>query len=526
VDLVGPAFPTDALPDGIRDFVAAQAVALQVPPDLVGCLVLGVGAAAAIGRSVVRLNPEWAEPLNLFVVPVLPSGERKSPVFRDLVKPLQERERELAELAKPETAESQAQRDVLEQRLQAAKRRAATGKEHERKAATPEVADLARSLAEFQVLRIPRLLAGDATAEAVSSLLADHGGRMAVMSTEGGLFETLAGRYSQGILNIDVYLKGYSGDPIRVDRKSRPPEYVPRPSLTLVLTVQPAVIADLALKPGFRGRGLLARFLYSVPGTLVGYRSSDPPHVPAALRCAWDETVRAILRLPVLPQGDERALRLSPDGRAAFREFRDEVEAKLRPGGDLDGIEDWGNKLAGTVARLMGILHLFQHAAHGRPWETQIACETVDKAIRLGRYFADHAKVAFGMMGADPAIADAKHVLAWIKRTGASSFTKQEVWQATKGRFANVALLDAALRVLEERGYLRKERVDHPARGRPPAPKFQVNPHVASYNPYNPYNSASLGNSRDCRDSRTGESDGGRRSTDLRESPARKRVSL
>ena len=66
------------------------------------------------------------------------------------------------------------------------------------------------------------------------------------MSTEGGLFETLAGRYSQGVLNIDVYLKGFSGDPLRIDRISRPPQYVPKPVLTLGLTVQPEVIRDIA----------------------------------------------------------------------------------------------------------------------------------------------------------------------------------------------------------------------------------------------------------------------------------------
>ena len=93
-------------------------------------------------------------------------------------------------------------------------------------------------------------------AEAVASLLAEQG-RIAVMSAEGGMFETIAGRYSQGVANLDVYLKGFSGDTLRVDRKTRPPEYVKKPALTMALTVQPAVIKDLAVKPGFRGRGLL-----------------------------------------------------------------------------------------------------------------------------------------------------------------------------------------------------------------------------------------------------------------------------
>ncbi len=122
------------------------------------------------------------------------------------------------------------------------------------------------------------------------------------MSSEGGLFETMAGRYSSGNPNVDVYLKGYSGDPLRVDRKSRPPEFVPRPALTLVLTVQPEVTQGLAAKPGFRGRGVLARFLYSLPQSMVGFRSNNPPLVPEELMEVWRSTVSAILQSPDVPE--------------------------------------------------------------------------------------------------------------------------------------------------------------------------------------------------------------------------------
>jgi Protein of unknown function (DUF3987)/Phage integrase family len=39
----------------------------------------------------------------------------------------------------------------------------------------------------------------------------------------------------------------------------------------------------LADRPGFRGRGLLARFLYSLPASLVGHRQAGAPPVPPAL---------------------------------------------------------------------------------------------------------------------------------------------------------------------------------------------------------------------------------------------------
>ena len=40
---------------------------------------------------------------------------------------------------------------------------------------------------------MPRLVADDITPEAAASLLAEQGGRLAVLSAEGGIFTTLAG---------------------------------------------------------------------------------------------------------------------------------------------------------------------------------------------------------------------------------------------------------------------------------------------------------------------------------------------
>lgn len=47
----------------------------------------------------------------------------------------------------------------------------------------------------IEVPVLPRLVADDVTPEAAASLLADHGGRLAIISAEGGIFDTMAGRY-------------------------------------------------------------------------------------------------------------------------------------------------------------------------------------------------------------------------------------------------------------------------------------------------------------------------------------------
>src|ERR1019366_10624509 len=105
----------------------------------------------------------------------------------------------------------------------------------ERLALEEEARNLSSALDRLDVPAPPRMFTADVTPEKLASLLHENGGRMAVLSAEGGIFDIMAGRYSSGMPNIDVYLAGHAGDPIRVDRRGRSPEFVDRPALTIGL---------------------------------------------------------------------------------------------------------------------------------------------------------------------------------------------------------------------------------------------------------------------------------------------------
>ena len=76
----------------------------------------------------------------------------------------------------------------------------------ERDGKTDEAAKLRAKCRELERNRAKplRLIADDITAEALTSLLAENKGLMTIISTEGGLFDTLAGRYSNNI-SIDTF---------------------------------------------------------------------------------------------------------------------------------------------------------------------------------------------------------------------------------------------------------------------------------------------------------------------------------
>lgn len=465
-----PPFPLEALPGWVADQVAAVAQTFQTPPDLPGCIAFAALSAAAAGRAIVRVRAGWDEPINIYTVVVMPPSSRKSPPFRAMTAPLRQAERELVEATRAEREQARITRTTAERTLEKAEREALTSSDQA--GALAAAVDAAMAAAGVEVPPEPRLLADDLTPESAATLLASHGGRLAVLSAEGGLFATLAGRYS-GTPNLDIFLKGYSGDTHRVDRLGRPPEYIDRPALTLGLTVQPAIIDELRKTRLLRGTGFLARILYSLPPNTVGARLSRPPAAEHAIAERYDEALRGIVR-ELADWTDPAVLQMTSAADDAMAAYQDAIEPKLNPdGGEWAHIGDWAGKLAGQTARIAGLLHIAEHLT--APWERPLTEQTVDRARQFGDYFTAHALTVFDQLGTDPAIADARHLLAWIQRSEVERFTRREIHRKNRGgRFRSAADLTPGLALLEDYGYLRLLPAD--ARLGRPSPTYLVHP--------------------------------------------------
>ena len=507
-----PAFPVDALPDWLRCFVEALARATQTPIDLPAMLGLAAVAAASARKCCVVIKPGWIEPLNLFVVVSLPSGNRKSAVFSRIIEPIEEAEERLTRELRTIIAAKQEAYRLADERLKKLRGVAAAPNTslEKREAAIRDAAALASELAEMEVPARPRLIAEDVSPEKLGSLLAEQNGRMALLSPEGDIFDIMAGRYTEkGDGNFAVFLKSYSGETLRVDRLSRPADYIRFPALTLGLTVQPCVLESLSKKPGFRGRGLLGRFLYSLPTSFVGFRDVDPPPVSTGVADKYRAKLTALLELAIdtgsqpetIPQ-----MKMSKDARNELKEFETLLEPKLAPGGALKEISDWAGKLAGSVGRIAALLHVAERVSEAHPWGEPIELHTMQAAVRIGHYLIPHAVVAFEGMETDPEVSSAKRIVAWLQRAGVAQFTKRDVHVALKGHFKRAEQIDRPLSLLAERGYIQEVRLPAPkAVGRPPSPLFVVNPRFTAttpeQNPQNSQKSASIGHSVDCVDS-------------------------
>jgi hypothetical protein len=286
------------------------------------------------------------------------------------------------------------------------------------------------------------------------------------------VFGLMAGRYSDRA-NLDVYLQAWSGDTIRVDRIGRPSSVVRNPTLTIGLTVQPSVITSLADLPELAGRGLLARFMYSIPEDNVGSRDMHkPPSIDPAVASHYGRNLVQLAER--MHAAGHTELVMQPDAVRVFNTWRQDLEVRRGAGGDLRVMTEWTTKLESTVARLAGLLAL----ADG----LLVDAEVMGRAIAVGRYWEAHARHAHDMWGGDQVVARAGKFIDWAVDTGADEVTLRDVYAKALRRISSEEAIEVVA-LLVDNGWLRS------GDGRPlvagkrgvPSPVFAVHPESSRF---------------------------------------------
>ncbi|WP_421621330.1 DUF3987 domain-containing protein [Alkalilimnicola ehrlichii] len=468
-----PPLPVEQWPAMLSDYAKAAAASTETPVELPAMLALSVVSSAVQRVLTVEVKPGYQEPCNIFTAVAMPPATRKSAEFKRAVSPLVEWEKRQRDRVEAEAARALAKREVLEARAKELRKKAAKAEsDAEAESLAEQVAELEAELPE--VPQPPRVWTSDVTTEHLATMMERQQQAMAVLSAEGGIFETMAGRYNQGVANIDLYLQGHAGDAVRVDRGSKPAVLLDNPRLTLGLAVQPDVLSSLSTKPGFRGRGLLGRVLFVLPQSQLGQRSGDGEPMSPFIEASYTQSVEALLEHG---QADTETggsvLRLSESAREAWRQFYRQVEAQLADGGRFEHCRDWAGKLPGAVARIAGLFHAAKYPQN--PLQAAISADDMEAAISTGWALSEHALHAYGLMGADPDVEAARRLLRWIIRHGLERFTVRQAHQDHKSVFRRVDDVKPPLAVLVERGYLREVP---PEKGKPgrPSPAYDVNP--------------------------------------------------
>ena len=471
-------FPTDALPKDIADFVAAVAESTQTPVDMAGTVALAILSVCLQGKYQIQGKADWIEPLNTYSLVIAMPSERKSAVQHMMLRPLNNYEFQYNQRIASAVESSKMRRRILERKQKAIEEKIAKGN-----AGAEEMERIASEIANFEEETPLQLYVDDITTEKLVSVISANHGRAALISSEGGIFDTLAGIYTKNV-NIDVMLKGYSGDPIRVDRIGRESESIMNPALTVLLMAQPNVVSTVLSNTTFRGRGLTARFLYCMPASQVGSRRFDSETIPEEVCERYDRKIVNLLddEYPKTPE----MITLSPEAGRLLSSFAEELEPKLVT--DYAEIADWAGKLVGNVLRIAGLLcRADTYRSHDFLDEGE-ALEVTEgimaNAIRLGRYFLTNAMMAYDALPEKPMVTQANRILEMITERKLKEFDRRTAMRFCR-TFKTAADIQPVLDFLEDYGYI--TQLPQPGRpgafGRPPLPRYTVNPKFCPFVP-------------------------------------------
>lgn len=396
-------FPTTALPPKMRDYCHDLAVRKQVPVDLVALTMLGMLGAVAGPRIVIRRDLDWTQPCNLYTCCGLPSGAGKSPTIEELRRGTRKALKQLAERHQQRIGEQIAalerEAELLYRQANATAPSAADARESFRSQAKAKEAEAERLRSEPPPA--PQIMFdGDISVEALAAKLAANAGAGAIVDDEGTFLRMLGGMYNGGKTgNLGLVLVGYdcrSYAPARITRNSEP---IDRAALSLVISPQPGIIADMLRDHAMVDAGVINRFLVSIPGDLIGQREERPATYYKDLPTSrpdrtgrewWANIIASIAEYDIIgdvPLEDAPTIDLT---RAAFkrhREYEREFESRLHPAsGDLLAAAAWGSKHLARVMRVAALLHL----AAGLSTDDELSEQVMEDAIAIGEWSIEH----------------------------------------------------------------------------------------------------------------------------------------
>jgi hypothetical protein len=479
VEVAEEPFPIDrAFPQPwAREFVEAIAHSYQVPIDMPAMLLLPILSTCLAAKYEIAPTGSWVENTALWAAVAMRSGERKSAVLGEILRPLHRWERERGKDMAAKRVAHEHDVQMARAKLKAARDKAAQGKP----GMDAEALHISQELAAIEALepKTPSVVASEPTTESLAQLLGDNDERFLVASPEADPLDTALGRYSSGSPNLGVWLAGHAGDSYKVTRRTRDHDLLSNPRLSVAITPQPQAMRQLFGSRQAIERGFVARFLFSVPTSTMGRRRLVHDGVPANLRENWDAVCSWALELGV--PDEPCRVTLDAEALARFESWWVELEESFLEGGRSVAMRAWYSKLAGTVLRIALALH-----GMVLPWEpsrTTLGLEEIERALDWVPYLEAHLRRAMGEVTEDPDATLAQRLLVWLAdhdRDG-GEVTRREAFDALRGASAvgRVKDIDGALGLLVDGGWLREQTAGS-RRGRPSV-RYSVHPALSEH---------------------------------------------
>lgn len=386
-------YPASALPPKLYDAVSRLERSIQSPFAMIASSAIAAIALASQRGYLVERKPGLVLPVGMaFMTLALPS-ERKSATDSRLLLPIRNFENRLDSQTLEKLKEWRVAQAILNAKKTGITRaitrsitRGEDASEYEQKLIT-----LLKSASEKP--KHTRLIANDATADAILQFLQNYGNSCGVMIDEGGLFFD-----SRASKHAALFAALWSGNDRRVDRTNDDSFTLRSPRFTISIMTQPKVLHSFLANKGkhWRDTGLLSRFLFSYPVSTIGFRAEDVNFPIVADLSAYDARILEILSsAPCSGSVENVTLKFEDSARRSLAEYANLIEINIRPNAFYSDISDAASKIAENAARMAALFHIFEG------YEGPIKEDTLSRAISICNWhlaefknlFAQHPQI-------------------------------------------------------------------------------------------------------------------------------------
>jgi Protein of unknown function (DUF3987) len=474
------AFDYELLPEPLRPWIQDIAERMSQPPDIPA-----MGAVATLGSLIGRKcgiypkrHDDWLVIPNLWGLGVALPSKLKTPMMREVIKPLER----LAAEAEADYAEAlrqyEADRELYE--AKAGGRKDAMRKAARDVALGKQEADSLETMAADRIAPPEpptrrRYKTNDATVEKIGQLLIENPNGLLVYRDEmTGLLYSLEKTGREG--DRQFYLESWDGKgDYDVDRIGRGELHIPALCLSLLGGIQPGPLAAYVAAASAEGQdndGFVQRFQLTVwpdpPTTWCDVDRYPDTHAKNTAYAVYQKLAKLVPeRYGARCENGETipALRFDNAAQDAFKTWRDELENRLLAGDLHPAFEAHLAKYRSLMPSLALIFHLAECVTNEYTTARAVTLDSVRRAAAWCDYLESHARRLYDS-AINSGVARASDLLKHIQCGEIANEEKvRDIWRHHWSGLSTPEETEAAIKTLADYGWVQVE-VRKPPTGR------------------------------------------------------------
>jgi putative DNA primase/helicase len=380
-------YPVDALPDTIKDAVIEIESFMQAPIALIASSAISATSLACqqFVNTPSNIIGE-AKPVSLYFLTLAESGERKTSCDNLFFKPIKNFEIDVEEDIENLKVEKEAEIKIWKLKMDSLHE--TLKKDLKNSQQTPETEKIIKDLKLQEPSPVSNfiMIRQDETSEHLAYSLKEENPSVGIISNEAGMIFGSYGMKDDNLMNTMTRYNSYwEGSGIQVGRRQSESFVTRNVRVTIGWMVQPDIMEKFFKKHPeiLRGSGFMSRFLMSFPPSTQGYRPyKRPPKILKKINFFSDKIKRILAKIDIQDRKlNSVSMTLTDGAFYTWEKIYNDIEKRLRPGGDLFVIKDFASKAPENILRLACLFSYF---------------DTLDNSVQVTVYYIEQAsKIIF-----------------------------------------------------------------------------------------------------------------------------------